>query len=141
MKRISKLLYGVAIMMICGAAAPYAYAQSATGLALFAYPMEEKTPEQVSEDRAACNEWAIAQTGFDPSAIANLERAGISTRRIVRMTGKLDAASGYRDPRWGAGGIGGARGREGARRLEALYDNYLRAGQVCLEGRGYTVSR
>ena len=100
MKGMSKLLYGVAIVMICGAAAPYAYAQSATGLALFAYPMEEKTPEQVNEDRAECSEWAIAQTGFDPSAIANLKRAGVSTRKIVRMTGKLDAASGYQDPRW-----------------------------------------
>ena len=141
MKRMSKLLCGAAIIMMGGIAVSHVYAQSATGRALLAYPMQEQTPEQENEDRAACNDWAITQTGFDPSAIANLERAGISTRKIVRMTGKLDAASGYRDPRWGAGGIGGARGREGARRLEALYDNYLRAGQVCLEGRGYTVSR
>ena len=140
MRRISPLICGLAIVMLFGTAATYAQAQSATGRALMAYK-EGVTPEKEAEDRFACNEWAIAQTGFDPSAIANLERAGISTRRIVRMTGKLDAASGYRDPRWGAGGIGGARGREGARRLEALYDNYLRAGQVCLEGRGYTVSR
>ena len=140
MRRISPLICGLAIVMLFGTAATYAQAQSATGRALMAYK-EGVTPEKEAEDRFACNEWAIAQTGFDPSAIADLERAGISTRKIVRMTGKLDAASGYRDPRWGAGGIGGARGREGARRLEALYDNYLRAGQVCLEGRGYTVSR
>ena len=141
MKRMSKLLYGVAIMMICGAAAPYAYAQSATGLALFAYPMEEKTPEQVSEDRAACNEWAIAQTGFDPAAIFAAQKAGINTRTILRVTRKLDAASGFQDPRWGAGGIGGTRGTSDRARLNQLYETYITAGQVCLEARGYTVSR
>jgi hypothetical protein len=140
MKRISQFLFFAAIITMGGTAVTWVYAQSATGRTLMAYK-EGVTPEQENADRAACNEWAIMQTGFDPSAIATLERAGISTRKIVRMTGKLDAASGYQDPRWGAGGIGGARGREGARRLEALYDNYLRAGQVCLEGRGYTVSR
>jgi len=39
------------------------------------------------------------------------------------------------------GGIGGARGNAEVRRLNGLYDAYLRAGQVCLEARGYEVSR
>jgi len=140
MKRMSKLLCGAAIILMGGIAVSHVYAQSATGRALLAYK-EGVTPEQENEDRAACNEWAITQTGFDPSAIYQAQKAGISTRTILRVTRKLDAASGYQDPRWGAGGIGGARGTSDVRRLNELYDNYLRAGQVCLEARGYTVSR
>ena len=40
-----------------------------------------------------------------------------------------------------AGPLGGARGMTEIRRLNERYDAYLRAGQVCLEARGYQVSR
>ena len=39
------------------------------------------------------------------------------------------------------GGIAAVRGNADIRRLNELYDAYLRAGEVCLEARGYQVTR
>lgn len=140
MNQISEALCGAAVLLIVATTAAPVYAQSATGRALMAYK-EGVTPEQENKDRAACNEWAIKESGFDPSAIFAAQQAGIDTRTILDVAGKLDVASGYQDPLWGAGGIGGARGTADARRLNELYDVYLTAGEVCLTARGYTVSR
>lgn len=139
MRRISPLICGLAIVMLFGAAATYAQAQSATGQALMAYK-EGVTPEEEQADRKACNEWAITESGFDPAAIYAAQKAGINTRTIMKITRKLDAASGFTDPRWGAGGIGGTRGTSDVARLNQLYETYLTAGAVCLTARGYTVS-
>ena len=46
------------------------------GNALFTYPMQGQTPEQESADRSACHNWAVQQTGFDPSAIFIAQQAG-----------------------------------------------------------------
>ena len=35
---------------------------------VFAYPQQGQTPEQTDRDRYDCHEWAVKQTGFDPSA-------------------------------------------------------------------------
>ncbi|HUU67152.1 MAG TPA: hypothetical protein VMW57_07710 [Methyloceanibacter sp.] len=99
------------------------------------------TPEEESADRAACHDWAVEQTGFDPRAIFTAQQAGIDTRTIMRVTEKLDVASGGTDPRWGSGAFGGASTSADRRRMNELYANYLRAGALCLEGRGYTVAR
>jgi hypothetical protein len=99
------------------------------------------TPEQENTDRAACNEWAIAQSGFDPSAIFAAQQAGVRTRTIFEVAGKMDIATGGTDPRWGSGAFGGATTSADKRRLAELYNSYLRAGALCLEGRGYAVAR
>lgn len=140
MRPISPIICGLAVAMLFGTAATYVYAQSATGRALMAYK-EGVTPEQENEDRRACNEWAITESGFDPAAIFAAQKAGINTRTILKVTRALDEASGFTDPRWGAGGIGGARGTSDVARLNQLYETYLTAGEVCLQARGYTVSR
>ncbi|MEG6507792.1 hypothetical protein V6C03_02305 [Methyloligella sp. 2.7D] len=124
--------------MALTSAATTAQAQSDTGGALLAYK-EGVTPEKEKTDRAACHEWAVEQTGFDPTAIYQAQMAGVKTRTILKVTEKLDAASGFTDPRWGGGGFAGARGSADVRRLNALYEEYLAAGALCLEGRGYTV--
>lgn len=141
MKRWSHLVCCCALAILAaGATASYVQAQSFTGRALFAYK-EGVTPEQESQDRAACHDWAVQQTGFDPRAIYTAQQAGINTRTIMRVTGKLDTAAGGTDPLWGSGAFGGATTRADRRRLNELYDNYLRAGALCLEGRGYAVAR
>jgi hypothetical protein len=61
------------------------------------------------------------------------QQSGVPMRTITDVTRRMTTP--------GAGGIGSARGNAEIRRLNALYDNYLRAGQVCLEGRGYRVTR
>jgi hypothetical protein len=35
---------------------------------VYAYPTQGQTPEQTDRDRFDCHEWAVKQTGFDPSA-------------------------------------------------------------------------
>ena len=131
MKRLGQLLCGTAIIVIAGTSASYLNAQTATGRALFAYPMKGQTPEQENADRAACHDWAVAQTGFDPSLVYAAQQAGVPTRTITQATSRMVTP----------GGIGGARGNAEVRRINALYDAYLRAGQTCLEARGYQVSR
>lgn len=131
MKRLGQLLCGTAIIVIVGTSASHLNAQTATGRALFAYPMKGQTPEQENADRAACHGWAVAQTGFDPSLVYAAQQAGVPTRTITQATSRMVTP----------GGIGGARGNAEVRRINALYDAYLRAGQTCLEARGYQVSR
>jgi hypothetical protein len=131
MKPMNQLLFSAAVILLVGTAASQVGAQTATGRALFAYPMKGQTPEQENADRAACHNWAVSQTGFDPTLVYAAQQAGVPTRTISDVTRKMVTP----------GGIGGARGNAEVRRLNALYDAYLRAGQVCLEARGYQVSR
>jgi len=140
MRRLSQLLCGVAVVLMAASAASHVHAQSATGRALMAYK-DGVTPEQENKDRAACHQWAVEQTGFDPSAIFQAQQAGIDTRTILKVTGKLDTAAGNTDPRWGSGGLANARGTADVRRLNDLYASYLTAGRLCLEARGYTVAQ
>jgi hypothetical protein len=131
MKPMNRLLFAAAVILMVGTAASYVCAQTATGRALFAYPMKGQTLEQQNADRAACHDWAVAQTGFDPSFVYAAQQAGVPTRTIANVTRRMVTP----------GGIGGARGNAEVRRINDLYDAYLRAGQVCLEARGYQVSR
>lgn len=133
MRGTSRLLFGAALVLALGIAAPEADAQSSGGRALFAYPMRGQTPEQQNADRAACHEWAVAQTGHNPSLVFAAQNAGVSTRAIANVTQHTGTTA--------AGPIGAARGTSEVRRLNQAYDAYLRAAQVCLEGRGYQVSR
>jgi hypothetical protein len=131
MKPMNRLLFAATVILMVGTAASYACAQTAAGRALFAYPMKGQTPEQENADRAACHNWAVTQTGFDPSLVYAAQQAGVPTRTITNVTRRMVTP----------GGIGGARGNAEIRRINDLYDAYLRAGQVCLEARGYEVSR
>jgi len=131
MKPMNRLLFAATVILMVGTAASYACAQTAAGRALFAYPMKGQTPEQENADRAACHNWAVTQTGFVPSLVYAAQQAGVPTRTITNVTRRMVTP----------GGIGGARGNAEIRRINDLYDAYLRAGQVCLEARGYEVSR
>jgi hypothetical protein len=130
---VSRFLFGAALVLALGVTVPEAHAQATGGRALFAYPMQGQTPEQQAADRAACHEWAVAQTGHDPSLVFAAQQAGVPTRTIANVTRRTGTTA--------AGPIGSARGTSEVRRLNELYDAYLRAGQVCLEARGYQVSR
>jgi hypothetical protein len=139
MNELRKFMCCAAIAVVAGIASTSVLAQTG-GRALLIYK-EGVTPEQEEKDRAACNEWAIQQSGFDPSAIYTAQQAGIRTRTIFEVVGKLDVAAAGTDPRWGSGAFGGASTSADKKRLALLYDNYLRAGALCLEGRGYAVTR
>jgi hypothetical protein len=139
MNELRKFMCCAAIALVAGSIATYVHAQTG-GRALLIYK-EGVTPEQENKDRAACNEWAVQQSGFDPAAIYTAQQAGVRTRTIFEVVGKLDTASGGTDPRWGSGAFGGASTSADKRRLAELYDDYLRAGALCLQGRGYAVTR
>ena len=67
MKRINSLVCTAAFMLILGTAV--SYAQYGSGRALLAYPMNGQTLEQENADRVACHDWAVAQTGYDPTLV------------------------------------------------------------------------
>ena len=125
MKRMSQVLCGAAIMLMAGTAISPVHAR-----ALFAYPMKGQTPEQENADRSACHDWAVIQSGYDPTFLYAAQR-GV----IITQSGNTT----YRYP--APGGIAAVRGNADIRRLNELYDSYLRAGEVCLEARGYQVTR
>ena len=134
MNRMSQLLFvAAAFILMVETTGGDVHAQSSSGRALFSYPMKGQTPEQQEADRAACHEWAVAQTGHDPSLVFTAQRAGVPTRTIANVTRRTGTTS--------AGPLGGARGMTEVQRLNERYDAYLRAGQVCLEARGYQVTR
>ena len=130
MKRMSQVLCVAAIMFMAATAISPVDAR-----ALFAYPMQGQTPEQENADRTACHDWAVAQTGYDPTLVYSAQRGGI----IVTQSGNTLPTYDRRYP--APGGIAAVRGNADIRRLNELYDAYLRAGEVCLEARGYQVTR
>jgi hypothetical protein len=137
MTRMSRLLGTATIMLMSGIAVSDLHSQSGTGRALIAYPMKGQTLEQENADRAACHDWAVTQTGYDPTLVYAAQQYWIEVRPGA------NAGASYEHPRYphNSGGFVGAMGNAERRRLNELYDAYLRAGQVCLEARGYQVSR
>jgi hypothetical protein len=135
MKRLSHVLCGAVVILMAAGAATVANAQ-----ALMVYK-EGATDAQIKKDRVACHEWAVQQTNFDPTATFVAQEAGIRTRTIMEVSTALNTASGGTDPRWTAGGFGNTRTSADVRRLNALYADYLKAGALCLEGRGYAVTQ
>ena len=78
MKRINSLVCTAAVMLILGTAV--SYAQYGSGRALLAYPMNGQTLEQENADRVACHDWAVAQTGYDPTLVYAAQQYWITVR-------------------------------------------------------------
>jgi hypothetical protein len=135
MPRMSRLLGAAAALLMTGIAVSSVCAQSGTGRALLAYPLKGQTIEQENADRAACHDWAVAQTGYDPTYVYAAQQYWIAV--------KPPTGASYEHPRYPNKPVGfaGAMGNAERRRLNELYEAYLRAGALCLEARGYQVSR
>lgn len=136
MTRMSQLLCAAVIMFMSGTAVSDLHAQATPGRALFAYPIKGQTLDQENADRAACHDWAVGQTGYDPTFVYTAQQYWITAK-----TSAPPGAS-YEHPRYPnkPGGLAGAMTNADIRRLNELYAAYLRAGAVCLEARGYQVS-
>ena len=78
MKRINSLACTTVFMLIFGTAV--SYAQYGSGRALLAYPMNGQTLEQENADRVACHDWAVAQTGYDPTLVYAAQQYWITVR-------------------------------------------------------------
>jgi len=65
-------------------AAPPPAAQAAGGdgrgaMSLFVYPKQGQSDQQTQNDRFQCHQWAVGQTGFDPTNTANTSQASTAT--------------------------------------------------------------
>lgn len=130
---------------------------------LVIYPAKGQTPEQQKQDEFECHQWAVEQSGFDPTKNQQVTQQGPAPKggalrgaaggallgagigAIAGDTGK-GAAIGA-----GAGAIGGgakqqqqrqqqeSAARQAQQNQQAQLDGYNKARSACLEGREYTV--
>jgi len=113
------------------------------------YPARGQSPQQQSQDRAACQSWATQQTGVSPGAqaAATPQRSGGRARGAA--AGAAAAAVTDNDAGRGAaaGMVAGASAQRGARRQDTRQAAsqqqqssaaFGRAMTACMQGRGYT---
>jgi hypothetical protein len=156
MKKKWKLM-GTGIFMVLTMMAGSAFCND-----VYVYPAKGQDQQQIDKDKSDCYLWAKQQTGFDPAVQAPPQQAqaqagggvqgaargallGVAVGAIAGDAGKgaaIGAASG--------GLIGGMRQhdrnaqQQAAQQNQAAYydqqrNNFNRAYQGCLEGRGYSV--
>ncbi len=134
------------------------------GAQQFVYPAKGQSPQQQKSDEAACYQWAVQQSGFDPAkppppqaaaappttATGTTPGAGVRGAARGAVVGEIvggDAGAGA------AAGAAAARGQSrrqnaaaagqaqqqqqaGTQQQQAAFG---KARAACLEGRGYTV--
>lgn len=135
---------------------------------VYFYPTRGQSPEQQDRDRYECYNWAVKQTGFDPTrSLPPQERITVVPARAPGETTVGAAIAGavigamVSSPRNAGGGalVGAAAGgllgaaaesnqqqqverietRRGDNRYRRETAEYRRAMSACLEGRGYSV--
>ncbi len=128
------------------------------------YPANGQSPEQQQTDEAECHQWAVQQTGIDPSAPPPVPQAsappttatgttpGAGARGAARGAIAAEVVGGDA----GKGAVAGATvNRSRSRRANSAaegqaqqqqqaagqqqMDTYYKADAACLEGRGYSV--
>jgi hypothetical protein len=127
MKRVGPLLCGVAVLAMATGLATEVYAR-----ALIAIPLQGQSAQQQENDRSDCGDYAAAVTGYSPSGLPIVVRAGppgavagpVPTPPILVQTPQGPVVTSSAPP---------------AAALDVLYANYLAAGAACLTARGYQV--
>jgi hypothetical protein len=149
MKKIWKGVLSVGFTMVV-AGGTAGHAQQRT----FIYPAKGQTQAQQSSDEVQCYSWARQETGYDPSLQAP-SGSGTQTGGALRgaaggalggvVIGAIagDAGKGAAIGA-GVGAVGGGLRQRDAnnQRVNAqqqAIDEYNRAFQTCMTGRGYTV--
>jgi hypothetical protein len=149
----------IAVMTICGMFASSTLAQQ------FVYPAKGQSPDQQKKDEAECHQWAVKQTGVDPSkpapATAAAPAPNTTATGVTRGAGARGAARGavVGEIVGDDAGAGAAAGAAAARAQSRRQNNaqqqqaaaqqqqaqtsqntsYAKARAACLEGKGYTV--
>jgi len=111
------------------------------------YPSRGQSPEQQARDQAACQNWAMQQTGAGSTSAAPSPRVGGRARGAA--AGAAGAAITGNDPGKGAaaGAVGGAAAQRGARRqarrqaaAQQQQNNAALSSAManCMHGKGYT---
>ena len=131
---------------------------------LFIYPQRGQSPQQQQQDRFECHQWAVQQTGFDPTMAMGMPPppgpqptssalGGAMGGAAIGAIGGAIGGNAGRGAAIGAGAgalFGHIRRNDQIRNAEAQQmgqmqqmnqqrDAYNRALAACLAGRGYTV--
>jgi hypothetical protein len=128
-------------------------AASAIHAQQFVYPAKGQSPQKQKSDEAACYQWAVQQTGFDPAkpAAAPAQPTGPTGARVrgAAAGATVGAITGNdRSDAAVAGAVGAASAQRGQKRQQARAQeqqttqqqaSFQKARGACLEGRGYTV--
>lgn len=120
--------------------------------AVYVYPANGQSEEQLSRDKYECHRWAANATGYDPMEANGAGPSQSSAVGGAARGAALGAIGGAIGGNAGKGAaIGAAVGGVGTgmrnRRSRVQYDHakqsadaeFSRAFSACLEGRGYTV--
>jgi hypothetical protein len=151
-------------MIVAAALLSYVLAAGAWAQQLFIYPQRGQSPEQQQRDRFECHQWAVQQTGFDPTMGAmapppppagptSSPLRGAAGGAAIGAIGGVIGGNAGRGAAIGAGTgavfgqlrrnsqIRGAEAQQAGQFQQASQqaDNYNRALATCLTGRGYTV--
>ena len=127
---------------------------------LYVYPTKNQSDEQMGQDKEACHDWAVKQTGVDPVTLAAQPPASAKSGGGGALGGAaVGAARGAVSGDAGAGAMQGvgigrlvhairarrqmmeqqeAQAKDHQERQTQL-QKYDRAYGACLTGRGYTV--
>lgn len=119
----------------------------------YVYPAKGQSPQKQKSDEAACYQWAVQQTGFDPAKPppAPAQPTGPTGARVrgAAAGATVGAITGNDTGNAAAAGaVGAASAQRGAKRQQAKAQQaqtgeqqaaFQKARGVCLEGRGYTV--
>ena len=118
----------------------------------YVYPQKGQSQEQMQKDQYECHQWAVQQTGFDPSqpveqSVPRHSALGGAARgALVGTVGGAIAGDTGKGAAIGAavGGLGTVmRDRQANQAQSQAYNSntqqYDRAYGTCLKGRGYTV--
>ena len=123
----------------------------------YAYPAKGQSPEKQQKDESDCRQWAIQQTGYDPSQasastasapqgqrVKGAARGAAGGAAIGAIAG--DAGKGAAIGATAGAMRGGAQQRRSRREAQATQQEtqaqqaeFNKAHKACLEGRGYTV--
>jgi len=119
------------------------------------YPQRGQSPQQQQQDRFECHQFAVQQTGFDPSmgaaqapatgVLGGAGRGAVAGAAVGAVGGAIGGSAG-RGAAIGAGAgavFGGLRRNNQIRTSQQAANNqadaFNRALGACLTGRGYTV--
>jgi cell division septation protein DedD len=155
------------ILLLVAVAVIFLFGMAIGGFAeagMVVYPAKGQSAEQQQKDEFECHQWAVQQTGYDPTRAqqAPQQQTTQSGRPVARGAaggalvgagiGSLSGKAG-KGAAIGAGvGVlaGGAKQRQQQQQQaaanqqaqeaqQAQTDRYNKAKQACLEGKGYTV--
>ncbi|HYC13432.1 MAG TPA: glycine zipper family protein [Stellaceae bacterium] len=128
------------------------------------YPAKGQSSDQQNRDQFECHNWAVGQTGFDPSnpppqggsappPTSSAARGAVGGAAVGAVGGAIGGNAGKGAAIGAASGaiVGGVRRRNQERQQQAAQsqqaaansasrDNYNRALSACMQGRGYTAN-